>query len=288
MTGRTGLEAGWLGFTPGRSNLYRGAWHINEVFQRLRRFDWSGFPGAQPPLHWARFRTLGAGGDRVYRNSALTGVSNQQRGIISVWFRVIGFNANGPAYLWSTRDTGKGTGGRSRIYVNTAGRSFISIVNTVTPIPGAAYLFDTPAGTIVPGGWYHLLGSFDNSLNVRHGYLNDQNMVPLGGSVSGSGSAEWVQTDYQTSNDWASTLPNLLADIGHLYINTAEYLDLSVTANRRKFITSDLQEVNMNVDGSGPTGTAPAVYFAGPAIDWADNKGTGGAFSMTGDLTDDA
>ena len=63
------------------------------------------------------------------------------------------------------------------------------------------------------------------------------------------------------------------------------HLDLDVVGNRRKFISGDKKPVFLGTDGSKPTGSAPPVYFSGDATDFSTNKGDGGAFTLTGTLT---
>jgi hypothetical protein len=46
------------------------------------------------------------------------------------------------------------------------------------------------------------------------------------------------------------------------------------------------EKVNLGSDCSTPTGTGPAVCFSGNASTFGTNKGTGGAFTTTGTLTD--
>jgi hypothetical protein len=43
--------------------------------------------------------------------------------------------------------------------------------------------------------------------------------------------------------------------------------------------------VDLGADGSTPTGLAPAIFFSGDETEFATNKGTGGAFTLTGTLT---
>ena len=72
-------------------------------------------------------------------------------------------------------------------------------------------------------------------------------------------------------------------DIGHLYINLQQTLDLSVLANREKFALAGVP-VNLGADGSTPTGSVPDYYYDGAAPAW-NNKGTRGNVTLTGALT---
>jgi hypothetical protein len=81
----------------------------------------------------------------------------------------------------------------------------------------------------------------------------------------------------------------LNASIAEVYINYAEYIDITIEANRRKFIGANGKPVSLGDDGSIPTGTSPIVYFSvkqgDAATVFATNKGTGGNYTITGALT---
>jgi len=76
--------------------------------------------------------------------------------------------------------------------------------------------------------------------------------------------------------------------IAELWFNMGQYLDFSVEANRRKFISATGKPVNLGSDGSTPTGVAPIVYQringGDAAAGFATNLGTGGNFSVVGSL----
>lgn len=74
-------------------------------------------------------------------------------------------------------------------------------------------------------------------------------------------------------------------DAADIWIAPGQFIDFSVEANRRKFISANGKPVDLGADGSTPTGTAPAVFFSGNASGFAINKGTGGDFTLTGSLT---
>jgi len=70
--------------------------------------------------------------------------------------------------------------------------------------------------------------------------------------------------------------------ISEFYFAPNQYLDLSVEANRRKFITADGKPADLGADGSTPTGTAPAIYLPNRAALIGTNAGTGGNFTVNG------
>ena len=85
--------------------------------------------------------------------------------------------------------------------------------------------------------------------------------------------------------DGGAANANLNADIAEAWFGLGQFLDLSVIANRRKFRDVSGNPVSLGADGSLPTGTPPAVYFSGNASSFATNRGNGGAFVLTGTLT---
>ncbi len=70
---------------------------------------------------------------------------------------------------------------------------------------------------------------------------------------------------------------------------TPTFIDLSDTANRRKFINSDLSPVDLGTNGSNPFGSSPPVWLtvpsAGVANDFTNNYGTGGSLSINFGVT---
>ena len=81
----------------------------------------------------------------------------------------------------------------------------------------------------------------------------------------------------------------LNADMFNFYIHMDGYMDFSVEANRRKFISNTGEPVDLGADGSEPTGAAPTAYYAlVPGADpdtFAEGKGAGGDATITGAFT---
>lgn len=82
-------------------------------------------------------------------------------------------------------------------------------------------------------------------------------------------------------NDATRKLDACIAD---LWLAPAQYIDLSVAANRLKFYNAG-SPVDLGSDGSTPTGVAPLMFFSGPVATWHTNKGSGGGFTENGALT---
>jgi hypothetical protein len=101
-------------------------------------------------------------------------------------------------------------------------------------------------------------------------------------TINFNGFALWVGAD--------SFGNNLTGDLADLWIAPGvSLLDGSgdiATSTRRKLIDASGKPVDLGSDGSIPTGTAPSVFLSGNASSFSTNKGTGGAFTTTGTLTD--
>lgn len=73
--------------------------------------------------------------------------------------------------------------------------------------------------------------------------------------------------------------------LADLYFAPGQYLDMSIAANRRKFIDASGYPVDLGADGSTPTGAAPAVFMhlskTEAPNDFAINRGPGGNFVFT-------
>ncbi len=141
--------------------------------------------------------------------------------------------------------------------------------------------------TVTNSGWNHILFAFNGvATPVSQLYIND--VVPSTTFAGGpsEGDIDWTIADYGCGAN-ATGANKYNGDFAQVYI-TDEYLDISILANRRKFISSNGKPVEIGSDGSDPTGTAPLVLFDGATVSWHTNKGSGGGFTEVGALTDAA
>jgi hypothetical protein len=76
--------------------------------------------------------------------------------------------------------------------------------------------------------------------------------------------------------------------LGQFYFDP-NYIDLSVQANREKFVSgtgASVKPVDFGTDGSTPTGTQPIIYLNNPFGTFQNNLGSGGNFTEAGQLED--
>jgi hypothetical protein len=69
-------------------------------------------------------------------------------------------------------------------------------------------------------------------------------------------------------------------DIAEVYIAVGQWLDLTVQANREKFVLGG-KPVNLGADGSLPTGVAPTIYLRKPLSEFVINQGSGSSSSFS-------
>lgn len=78
-------------------------------------------------------------------------------------------------------------------------------------------------------------------------------------------------------------------DVGEVFLDTAHSIvtpkNAIARADVEKFLKNG-QVQSLGADGSTPFGVAPAVYFRGNAASFPTNRGTGGAFTLTGSIAD--
>jgi hypothetical protein len=227
-----------------------------------------------PPAYTANAVSMNSG-FWMSKGSALTGVSDSKVGTLSFWYKPhAGTDAQTHRLLQadSAQNTilvdRLATSGTMRIILaNAAGTTIAQFAST------SAFL--------IANNWRHCLVSWNLATATFQMYVNDSADASTASPLTNDTIA------YAThGNTWFSSVPGLEADadIADLWFDTgvvfASGLDLSVTANRRKFISAVLAPVNLGTDGSTPGGIIPPIYAAGPAAGFTTNKGAGGGFTL--------
>lgn len=140
--------------------------------------------------------------------------------------------------------------------------------------------------SIAADTWYHVLFSFDtSSASSRHLYINGVADAATWTTYTvGESLDDKVFGDRTIGARNSGTSLMWDGDMADIWLNNI-YIDLSVLANREKFIR-DGNAVNLGTDGSRPTGSAPDIFLSGDTASWHTNKGTGGGFTENGALTD--
>lgn len=211
--------------------------------------------------------------DYLERTSDMTGNADSKTFTFSVWFYYIFENST--FWLYSSGNTG------------SVSRDFnIDIEPNTLRLRGgndggtlqAAF---TNMGQMYKEGWNHLLISMNMASTAnRKVYINDTVITPtyydyVNTTLPFSSNVHRVGT-YSYSNDYEKFKGRL----AHMFLDHT-YRDLSVTANRRLFITAD----GKPADSDTLAALNPILYLPMTSADTAGyNSGTGGNFTVNGVL----
>lgn len=216
--------------------------------------------------------------DYLTRAEALTGLSNGKQGTCSVWFRTTGLYESYFLQIGASF-----AAKRFRFAMNSAGQLYFNGFNSAGT---RIMLVSASVGGYNDNKWHHFMGSYDlTDSNKRQIFIDGEQLTPtvtdfvndnIEYSAAGIGVYGTSVGEYKGFGDVAEVW----------WTNT--YMDLSVEANQRKFITAGGRPVNLGANGSRPTGTQPIVYIKGNTSAWnaGINLGSGGNFTTTGATTD--
>lgn len=124
--------------------------------------------------------------------------------------------------------------------------------------------------------------SFDLSAGVGQLYINDS--VPgLTGSVTTDSDIDFTDSDYAVGSATGG-FSKFNGDLADVFFHPV-FLDLSIEANRRKFIDVIGKPVDLGPTGAVPLGFVPMVFLSGDADEFPINRGTGGGMTENGALT---
>jgi hypothetical protein len=203
---------------------------------------------------------------------------------VSFWFRRHVIAAS--AQLWTVDPAG--------IYLSTcgfgqaAGPSSLFTQNIANAANTDNASIDTTGVAISLDIWHHVLLSMDVSgAGIAKLYLDrvDAGTAIFNGApftIAFNGLSFMVGADTFGGDEF-------IGDVADLWIAPGQSLLIAgdiPSATLDKFVTAGIKPVDLGADGSTPTGTAPAIFFSDDASAFGQpNLGTGGAFTLTGSLT---
>lgn len=207
------------------------------------------------------------------RGAGLNGAADSKLWTFSCWLRIdsgLGgrlitgqTSVGGAAAL--TRIVQGGSGNFSMNGYNSAGVEICNLQSSVLP-------------TDV---WVHVMGSADmTDTGKRHLYVNGVSDLAIVG-VYTNDTIDFTYADW-TIGAYGDGSSSFNGSIAEMWFAPGVYIDLSVAANRQKFISSTLHQVNLGDHGELPTGTPPLVYLGNNSFNWEQNLGTGGDFEVNG------
>lgn len=204
------------------------------------------------------------------RSIGFAGISDTNVGTFSMWYKFLG--GDGSHRIPFLLSSG---GSKFQLWCSNTNRWTLFTVNAA----GTQSIYDqlsTAAAGTADGNWHHVLWSWNTSTGAIPIYVDD--VGPLATSVFAA--SPGVGVDYTGSMQfWAQNAGGgnkFNACYAQMYVNTDEFVDITVEANRRKFVSAAVKPVNLGADGSVPTGNQPSMFFNSPAASWLVNSGYGG------------
>lgn len=146
------------------------------------------------------------------------------------------------------------------------------------------------SSSLTAGTPYSILGSVDlSSTSNRSIYSNDVDTSPTWTTytndiiaffnVDTTNAKTYIGSNHGTAGFYKG-------DIADFWFAQDQFIDFSVTANRRKFFDSSNKPVSKGATGLSPTGIAPQLFFTNVAASFGTNSGNGGNFTINGSFSD--
>lgn len=241
-----------------------------------------------PPAPFASRKVAAADADQssatyFARGGGMTGAADSKQGVMSMWVRIDAAPVGGTGRLLGASSTLGGTGDRTRAFWVNGGPFRMNMHDASGTSAG---VIETTTNYSAGATWYHVIFAWDGAASAAAVYVNDAD-------DTGTGTVNNVDQDF-TVGDWgAYSNPDgtnrFNGCLAEVWFHPGVYMDLSVAANRRKFIRSDGKPEYLGRDGSRPFGVRPLIYLRlrknEAVANFAVNRGTGGNFSVTGTPT---
>ena len=206
--------------------------------------------------------------DYLIRSTDLTGNTDSSTFTFSVW---VWSDVSGLSYIYTTDNT---TDARVQTWISTTQVGLYMKNSAGTVILNASAT--VPNNNPPKNTWIHILWSINlASTSNRSCYINDVLQSAVSWDTYTNGSIDFTQPNHNIAGGPALG-GYTKARLSNVYLDKT-YRDMSVTANRRLFVTADLKPA------AGQAALNPILYL--PMSDPTQpglNQGTGGDFTLTG------
>lgn len=213
--------------------------------------------------------------DYLTRGADLTSAADSKSGIFSAWIRLDGGDATLQTVLANLLSSARFSVTRTAankfrfLGKNSAGTNILDQATTATYLASAK--------------WVHVLAAWDLAATTAYIYINDTADVTSTTKTNDTIDYVTATPNWSIGSETDGTNKSY-AGIAELYFAPGQYLDLSNSTNRRKFIDASGLPVSLGSDGSTPTGSQPAIYLKGDSAAFGANSGSGGNFTVNGTL----
>ena len=219
--------------------------------------------------------------DYISHNAAPTGATATKQITFSGWIKI---HDTAPLNFLLEADD---TNGNDRFTLRPTGASPYEEYRFTAANSSNTLILDAVPATPVftDGDWHHIMFSADLSNPANRHYYVDGISQPVIYNVYADDFIDVPNiTDINIgSNTSGASLIN--GDLADLWLDFGTYIDLSIPANRERFIKNGWP-ADLGSDGSLATGAVPDIFLSGDTATWHTNKGTGGGFTENGALTD--
>jgi len=208
--------------------------------------------------------------DFALRGADLTGAADGKAGTVSFWVRLDGGDGSNLVIIENNSVRFRALRTSNDFFLirgrNTSDSTILQIVSNTAFTASSS--------------WIHVLCSWNLATPEAHLFINDANDEAAGATETDD-TIDYTDTDWGIGAKVDGTL-KFNGCISEFWFEDT-FIDITVEANRRKFINSGLKPVDLGSDGSRPTGASPLIYATNG--DPSTNNGTGGNFVITGALT---
>lgn len=234
-------------------------------------------PGSAPAGFEVDAVAMGAS-DWISGNQAMT---DGPEGSAVVWIKVDlplaavnGVFSNADSYVGASIDT-DGSNLNAFVY-DSGGTDFADVGSNAVTVPDSTWV-------PVFVSWNTNFSAGNKLLNL---YVGDTDYKQTTDDTAAAFSV-FLSSDPWYVGQNVFNLDTFVGDMAEFWFDDS-YIDFSVEANRRKFMTAGGKPVDVGTDGSTPTGSAPIIYLSvrpgDAAADFCTNRGTGGNFTQNGTL----
>jgi hypothetical protein len=219
--------------------------------------------------------------DSMARSSALSGAAAGDEGICSFWVK---FDAT--TQLQILQWVHGGSVSAMHIFRSASPGNQIGFQFNRTAAPTLLGTLSSASGYTSADGWIHVLASWDISQAASAWKLYVDDADDTSATKDRNGNIPYDGADiYFARTSGGGFLFD--GDIADFWL-APTYMDLTDSANRRKFISATGQPVYLGSTGERPTGSAPLIFLRGPASGFHLNRAGTGDFTLTGTLTNSA
>ena len=147
-------------------------------------------------------------------------------------------------------------------------------VDGIRTAGGLAFSVSSATGVTVDGRWKHLLCSWDNQAAVPTAHLYVDDVEDKGAVTNNDFDIGYAAIDVARVGNNAGGTAAYDGWLFEIWADFTVQMDFSEEAARRQFITSDLQVIDLGVNGVRPLDIKPSLYYRSGPGGFVRGRGT--------------